>query len=317
MSASTVRVQIASALVFLTGALVLNAALTTWWKATVIPAHKASVLDREYLSSDEPLALLVAGGSHARNALQDDWIEQTLNVSVAGQTWAKTSVRLPWLIQQGNRRVQRVMLTLDHATFSSWKTESWQPEGVWGQYVDFAQLGVERGEPLPYLGREAKARLAPYAGELETLGQLLLGRRQFRKTRGDAIVPPSMRRWGREAAALHFDGHQVPDPVQLDAFERTMAWLTEQNIDVTLVAYPVSRPYLRAIEARQVPAPWDLPRIRSWIDHPHVEFWNESETLADRIEMFYDGDHINARGAALFTAAAGKRLGLDVGVERQ
>jgi hypothetical protein len=298
----------------------LHLGLYGWWTSMVQPQHRAQVLDAAFLGGTEPLDLLVAGDSHGRNAINDAGIQRALNISVPGQTWLKASFRLPWLLDQTDRSVSRVVLGLDHGSLSGWKLDAWQPEGVWGRYVDFLALGQLRNRPFSYSARWAKARFAPYAGELDTLGQLVTGTRAFRSGPGRTGVESKRRnrRTGAEAADLHLTGQNATDPYQLWAFGRLMTDLTaRRELEVILVAFPVSRGYLQRVQQLGAPNPWDHPDVRRWLKHDRVRFLDFSAAAEARPEMFYDGDHLGGLGSRWFTAGLAARLGLErVAVDR-
>ena len=136
--------------------------------ATIARDHRAVELDEVFLGSAEPLTVLVAGASHARNGVAAEELGG-LSIAVAGEHALKTRYRLPWLLHRSPRYVGTVILELDAISLSSWKTDGFDPEVVWGRYVPFIDLGWRRGEPVAYTGKWLLAHAAPYAGQFDAL----------------------------------------------------------------------------------------------------------------------------------------------------
>ena len=165
-------------LAWVSGLLALHLVFSLWALATIGRDHRAVELDRAFLGSSEPLTVLVAGASHARNGVAADQLGG-LSIAVAGEHALKTRYRLPWLLHRSPRSVGAVILELDAATLSSWKTDGFDPEVVWGRYVPFLDLGWRRGEPLDYAGKWMAAHAAPYAGQADAFAFWRAGLRAF------------------------------------------------------------------------------------------------------------------------------------------
>ena len=280
---------------------VLSVAWTTW----VTPRHRAAELDRIFLERAPRTEILVAGDSHARNAVDPEVLGRALNIAVGGETYIKTTFRLPWLLDQAPETVSTVVLGLDHVSLSGWKVDAWEPESVWGRYADWGLLAQVRGRPFAYAARWVKSRLAPYAGELDTAHQLFTATRAFQDEtdRNRFARQPArfMRRAGREAADLHLGGQVHLHPAQLWAFERMVEDLRDRGIRVVLVAYPVSRAYLARLDELGVAAPQTRPEVQPILAREGVDFLDFSHRLVERPEAFYDADHLNGMGRKWFS----------------
>ncbi len=276
----------------------------------IVPVHRAVELDQDFLQAASPRTV-VAGDSHARNAVDASALDgaEAINIAVGGETWLKTRYRLPWLLDQRPHTVSRVVLGMDHASPSGWKVDSWEPEAVWGRYVSWPQLAEQRNRPFAMGGRALKANVAPYAGELDTLLQLLTGTRAFQVEGGPRLQPPRhRRRLGAAAADAHFRNTEAIDATLLWAVEGLVAELQARDIDVVFVAYPMSRGYLERLEPLGVTDPWTHPRLEALLDRPGVSFFDYSRAMTERPEWFYDGDHVNGTGRRMIS----RRLAVDL-----
>ena len=291
--------------------------------ATIARDHRAVELDEAFLGSAEPLTVLIAGASHARNGIAADQLGG-LSVAVAGEHTLKTRYRLPWLLHRSPRAVGAVILELDAATFSSWKADFFDPEVVWGRYVPYLHLGWRRGEPLDYAGKWGAARLAPYAGQADNFGFWRAGIRAFQDEdatdRFKGQPPAWMRKSGERQARMHLEGHNPFDPGKVWALRTLIEDLKARQVRVVLVSFPVTEDYrdtaveLGATMERRLGAVDDLfePGVVDYLDFEDLYF--------GRDDAFYDGDHLSGKGRGHFTRVMyGElvELGIDVDAPRR
>ncbi len=305
--------KLAGLIAFVAIGAVLHGLLSITYAKVVGPAHRAAELDSEFFASDEPLDVLVAGGSHARSAIDPKFLGNAMNVAVGGEHYIKSLYRLRYLLDESGRDVDTIVIPMDINGFSSWRSDSYDPEYVWGRYVDFAELGAVKGRPFLYARMWTKARLVPYAGELETLKMMWAGTKAFKtKESIDArlaqIPDRADRRNGVEAATLHFEGHAGGDESLVWAFRTLIEELRGREIRVVLVAHPLSPGY--SFTARKLGADDDLRlALISEVEDPgHVDFLDFERIYQREPTYFYDGDHLSKRGRLKFTALLRRQL---------
>jgi hypothetical protein len=213
------------------------------------------------------------------------------------------------LLDHGSRGCGAVLLPYDAASFSSFKTDAWGPEAVWGRYADFLELGALRGDRLGYAGRWAKAGAAPYVGELDVALQWLTRSRHFRDpTARDAPWTVADVEGGVEAARRHLLGSDPWDEAMVDALRRLVADLRERGIRVILVRFPVTAAYAK--ESRRLgadPARRDalLAELQAGGGVDHLD---HEALFFGRPDLFGDGDHLAPRGKRLFTDVLARDL---------
>jgi len=296
-------------LAFLAIGLLLHLLLYTTYTRTVGPSHRVTEIDARWLDDDSAVNVLVLGGSHARNAVDPNFMKDSLSLAVGGEQYIKTYYRMRHLFDHHRRDVSAVLLPLDAAGLSSWKTDSYTPEYVWGKYVDFREQARIQRKPFAYARMWTKARLFPYAGELETLEQLWRGRRAFKDEEIAQVVPPkSERRTGQQAAIDHLSGYRHDDPALTWALRELVADLRAREIRVILVTYPVSAGYSR--EARSLGA--DMSPQQRLVDElgapgtvDHLDF---ESLFHGKPDHFYDGDHLSRTGRMRFSRLLRQKL---------
>ncbi|MBX2798261.1 MAG: hypothetical protein KTR31_11345 [Myxococcales bacterium] len=295
------RPQLRRAVAFVVCAAVLHVGLSLVYARTVGRAHDARRMDARWLFGPRPVAVLVAGDSHARFGVEAPLLGSAINVAVPGEHYLKTLYRLPWLLRKGRRRVTTVLLPFDAASFSGFKTDSFEPEFVWGRYVDYLEVGRRKGDLLSYLGRWSKARLAPYAGELITSVQYVTATKHFRRGQtgpGSGLVVFEN---GVQAARRHFARGDPFDRDMVWAFRRILTGCRRAGLRVVLVRYPVTRGYAR--ESRRLGGDPSLrdELVGEFAQEGTVDHLDFEGLYFDQPDLFGDGDHLNVFGKRAFT----------------
>ena len=303
------RSWLRSALAFLLGALGIHLIASAAYVATVGRSHDVRRMDARWLAGPRPVQLMVAGDSHARFAVEAPVLGSAINVAVPGEHYGKTLYRLPWLLRQGSRRVRTVLLPFDAASFSSFKADAFEPEHVWGRYVDFLEVGRQRGAPLLYGGKWAKAKLAPYVGELATVMQLAIGTKHFRNTTDPTnnLGLPFFEN-GTLAAERHFAGADPFDDDMVWAFERIVEGCRRAGLRIVLVRFPVTRRY--AAESRRLgadPADRDV-LLQTLAAVEGLEHLDYEDLFFEQPGLFTDGDHLNGWGKRRFSLRLARDL---------
>jgi hypothetical protein len=294
--------QSSRTLLFLMGALTIHLLLCAVFAGTVGRQHDVRKMDARWLAGPRPVQVMIAGDSHARFAVEAPVLGRAVNIAVPGEHYQKTTYRVPWLLDHGTRKVEAVLLPFDAVTFASFKDDSFSPELVWGRYVDFLELGLRKRQPFRYAGRWAKARLAPYVGEMEVMLQFLLRSKHFRDPEGEgSALQLTVFESGERAAHRHLFGADPWDPDMEWAFRRLLFELGSRGLRVVLVRYPVTEDYAR--ESRALGAdPALRDRLLAEIARPgSVEHLDYEALFFGRPGMFADGDHLSQAGKRKFS----------------
>lgn len=306
---STPTSRLGRVIAWCAGLLLLHLALTSAYVSVVGPRHKAARSDQLWFEAPQQLDLVFLGDSHPRSAINPKIMGPTwVNLATGGEHYTKSYYRFRTLYELQPRQVRAVVIPLDPNGFTSWHADQFAPEFVWGKYIDFWELGGLREDRWTFMGKWAKARLVPYAGELRTFNQLRSKRFGFGEAlasgRFDGLRPARRDHQAREQARAHFEGFDPMDPNQRLGFDLLVEWAEENSIPVVAVSYPLTREYLRVIRDElgdpvsivQSSVVDDLPRT-----HPGVLHLDYRESYVDNPEMFADPHHLNQRGRAVFT----------------
>ena len=293
--------RLALVLRFLVFGLILHVGFSWLYLTRVCVEHEAWIRDTTFLERERDVSVLVVGASHANMAVLDQRLPNTLNIATHGEHYLRMKYRLQWLLEQDPDGIETVLVPFDAAGFTGFKNDHFRPEAVWGRYVPYLELGRERGMPRDYFDMWFRSKLAPYAGELTTLGQFVIGRRAFRRKGSKRKVTVE-----RQTAAQIAERH-VPrkgeawDPVAVAAFTDIVHGLKDRGIRVVLVSYPVHAAYSKHIQERGVD-PADREQLLATLLEPGTVDHVDAEALfPDKRLMFADPDHLSPLGALAFT----------------
>jgi hypothetical protein len=296
--------------------LVAHVILAVAYAKGVAAVHDARRQDAKWLLGPHEVELMVAGDSHARFAVEAPLLGYAINVAVPGEHYQKSQYRVPWLLDHGTRAVEAVLLPFDAASFSSFKSDSFEPERVWGRYVDWWELGARKGDRFAYAGKWAKSELAPYVGELETVLQFVTSSRHFRDpTDPRSSITLTVFEDGPTVARRHFAGADPFDPDMVWAFRRLLGDLEERGIRVVLVRYPVTAGYTTAAEGYGATRAL-RDRLFAEVGQPGVvDQIDLEDALVGQPQFFGDADHLSVVGKRQLTRLLARELvllGLDV-----
>lgn len=298
---------------FLLVGLGLHLALYAAYVTPVLSSHKAVRSDRAFLRAPRDIDLLVVGDSHARTAVLGPLVgPRVANIAFGGHDQVKTWYRTKALVERGGKRVAAILVPLDAVAFSPWRVDVFNPEVVWGRYVDFFELGRVEGHPTKYVGRWLKAHFFPYAGELRTLNQLRRGRFGFGEDLPDGDfsrkTPAERRELARRDAADHLDFEDHANPLLRWGFESLVAWADAHDVRVIGIGYPVTPEYRGFLDRTDA---WEQVRTRvlePFLADPRHVWLDHGTAFQDHPELFSDPHHLNTRGRALFSLALRKEL---------
>jgi hypothetical protein len=265
--------------------------------------HRVLVADAEVVASAAPLRLVVFGDSHPRNAVYDELLPSAANLANGGESLVKTWYRLQWILDRTERPIGAALIQLEPQAFDNWHADYFQPEYVYARYVPYLELGWKRGKLLEYGARWAKAHLAPYTGELRTVGEMWNRERDFRDDLEAErfSTSRSMDEWAQTRAEWHFLDHEVDDPLQLWALDQMLTRLEAEGIRPIFVSYPVSAEYRRAIERMGVVDRWTAALAPLLAKHPGIRWLDYHDVFYGRNDLFHDPDHVNRAGRQRFT----------------
>ncbi len=301
----TIRARIVRAIGWLAGLFVIHAALSSAFHATVVADHNLTKSDNEFLAGPDHVEVLVAGASHARNAVAPrGLLVPAANIALGGDTTIKIHYRLKKLLRAG-KTADIVILSAGDEMFVDHTRDQYHPYALWGRRVNFLRLATEADNPKAMGIGWLRTWVLPYADELPIWIAWSMGTRSHfldRELVGNMsrLRPRQRIQASRERYDKIFGEDEPVDPLKREYLDRTIKTLHRRNIKVVLVRYPVIPAYSRIVTARGVRARAEahFEEIR---EDDRIVYLDFVDAFNDDLGLFDDPDHLNTAGRRKFT----------------
>lgn len=319
--------EIAKIALLLCIGLALNASLANWYRESVMWEGITEKTTRQFEAERDSVDTLILGDSHAKRALYPSVLKNAFNLAIPGENYIETFYVLRSLIDDANLEIRTVILPIDLHSLSSWNIDGFAHVHHYASFVDYFEIGWRRGRLMLYAVRALQGRYAPYVSErrniltyfeynrprdmfwlqeLPLVGGALVDKRSIAKWTSDERMEQTATRVG-----FHLKNRDPTLPILEAYFLQILDLCAAHNIRVVLVQYPVTREYLRAASEIIDIEAFDQ-RIRTLVQpYDNVQLIATRNLFGNRLDVFLDGDHLNEKGAILFSRAI-KRRALDV-----
>ncbi len=277
----------------------------------------------EFLRHAADLELLIAGQSDIKNALiPSAFGVEAYNFADTGESFIETYYKLRHHLDD-MPRLRVVILPLSIYSFSSFRTDRIRPLAFRRRYIrwsDIRELYRMKGWVVV---RQKLLSYAQMVGKREVYWFL---RRLKRTVTRSAPPPPPDRvtldrghrrlykndvRPHRAKGLVRFmlEGSNLYDPHLLDYFERTLRLCADRGLRVVTVACPLTDLYLEAAAEFVTPEQFrdrilSDDRFTRYIDR-HLD---HAELFPERHEYFADQNHLNHRGAEVFSRLVAEEI---------
>lgn len=284
----------------------VNNAYTRWSRQTL--EYEMSRLQFEAI--EDQVSVAIIGDSHVRNAIDPQLMAGSYNFAFQGENVIQSYFKIRYYIEKG-WRPEVVVLPIDLHSFSSYRSDRVQDLAFWKRYINFWELGWEKGKPHTYLKLRIIGEVA-YLGELDEVINNLL----HPEVPGDLMAMGFVPRYGELSgknqerlqrlaagrAVNHFEGYQMLDPDLLTYFLKLVGYLEDHGVVVVLVRYPVTEWYYDATGAYFSIEDY-YSRIGEVLadNENQVIVLNYQDIYWGQEELFVDTDHLNAEGASQLT----------------
>lgn len=254
------------------------------------------------------------GDSHTRNAIDPRMIPGAFNFGTSAENYIETYYQLRRILAVDRVTIQTAVFELDPHTFSTLLTDEGRAFDdlyfYWQSIPPRELMRIRNLSPLGLLRAYITEVLFPSFGR----GEDLLGA---------FIVPPKLTEiyfgWTRDtedfstmdmealaarAASKHFGGQERISPLAFEYFLKTIAMARERGIRIVFLRYPLSGPYVAAVDttyggSREYYATI-FTEIRRVLGDRGYDVRDYSGLFFDHPDYFSNPDHLNERGARAF-----------------
>jgi len=292
-------------------ALVANLGTHWFYAYCVLPKSIPERTRQQFLAAPEEHRVLFVGDSHVKNGVDPRPIPGAFNFAVEGETYLQGYYKVRTILAEDDS-LKTIVLPVDPHSFGSFRKLRILNPLFWSHYVDFIEVAQETGE-YSLISKWVQSRFASHLGSgtgfVRGVGVLLLkreheliqGYRPYKTSFAD-LSPEERSARARARVEMHFSSETHLDELLLSYFERTIALCREHGVEVKLVSYPLTDEFVREMEPHFPEAEFQA-RVAAILDeHPTgVEWLEYRNVFSGRPELFKDVDHLNERGAKLFS----------------
>ncbi|MBU0496544.1 MAG: hypothetical protein KKC68_08305 [Candidatus Thermoplasmatota archaeon] len=273
-----------------------------------------TVLERSYsdfLEHRENIRILFMGDSHPKRDINPALINYSFNLADVGESYIQTYHKLSTVLNDPLVDLYTVVLPLDLHSFSSMRTDRIKNEWYWDRFIQYDEVFSQDTNrsifdsvvwrfkswfPIISKGQE----LIEYAFVRRESSELVKG---YIISYDNYSMSSDKSIWAFFRAQSQLEDSEIMDPILVEYFKKCLILCTEQNLHIILIKYPISEHYYTAVH-QFIP---NLSLINDTIEtiiteFPGVIMLDYQDFFFGRDDVFMDTDHLNKKGADLFTS---------------
>lgn len=251
------------------------------------------------------------GDSHPMLGLNPDSIPGAINLAGTSEYYFLSYLKLRKALESGLNKPEIIILPLDLHSFAAHGNmllkQHELDDPFWSSQIDMQEI-ISSGLPADFTRWWISARFFPYAGQYYRLFARMFKNEAYAlSAKGFAVVHTSFGDLGsaeRKKAAeeryrAHFDKYNCFDTLQIQSLKNISNLCFKHKIRLMLVSFPLSGEYLhRAASGACTDSIRSLHRKIAG-NAAHFDY---SHLFQNNAGFFSDPNHLNAAGAAIFSA---------------
>ena len=304
-------------LLFLTVIAAVNFILDRAFKAFSVHNIINETMDRQFEEYQGTMKYLTLGNSH--NCINTHILDSSFNYGSPSENFIQSYYKLKHILEQTGQRPRNLILQADISSFGPKIADRFEYNSYWIRYINYFELARIKGN-RDVLSKWMEGKFMSYAGnykdiqlsifyriKVKTL-EIYNGYRPHRDYRNFANEP-DMQRTAWNKAKLILSPEIYLDPSIAVYFEKILQLCQEYRINVMMIRIPMSKEFYEE-ESRIVP----VDKLYAEVEEIASRYPVYDRTLDyhdlffDHPEYFFDPDHLNIKGADLFTEQLVKDL---------
>lgn len=304
-------------LLFLTVMAAVNFILDRAFKAFSVHNIINETMDRQFEEYQGTMKYLTLGNSH--NCINTHILDSSFNYGSPSENFIQSYYKLKHILEETGQKPRNLILQADVSSFGPVIANRFEYNSYWIHYIDYFELARIKGNRdvmvkwmegkfMSYAGNYKDIQLSIfYRIKVKTL-EIYNGYRPHRDYRNFANDPDRQRTaWNKAKLILSPDTYL--DPSIAVYFEKIIQLCQEYRINVMLIRIPMSREFYEE-ESRIVP----IDKLYAEVEKIAGRYPVYDRTLDyhdlffDHPEYYFDPDHLNIKGADLFTGQLVKDL---------
>jgi hypothetical protein len=279
---------------------VLNILYFIW----VVPETVLGRSDKQFEDRDRDSDIIFFGDSHVLSGINPKYIDKSFNFASTGENYFQTYYKLKGILESDIEKPKAIALSIDLHSFSSTRVKDFGNLWYWRKYIPFREM-VQFSEE-----NKAKQWVEAYvpiigngAGFLELFLQsnnssVTLG---YKALNEDFEQEENRKKAGEKRAKFHFKDAEDFDKLLVEKFSEIINLAQENNVEVFLIKFPVSKEYLEGadkyIEVKKYYENVDEILGKTKNKGKDIRLLDYQDEFFDNPNYFSDSDHLNHRGA--------------------
>ena len=292
---------------FLSLALIIQLIIGGSYHSAISKQSNSFRKDAQLKSKESKTEILFLGDSHVERAVDPRYIESAFNYSSSGENFYQTFAKIRRLektkIWDG---INTVVFPFELHSFSSFLRTQIKDDAYWVNLIDYPDYAFE-SKAYGLLGKMMKGEFLPHLGGMEEAYFVL--RKGHLKQDIHLGFLPSMSVLNAERASsdssriqFHFENRIVPDLMLVKYFSKCILHALRSDKNVVLVKYPVHQSYAKGAKGYLDKVQYQRFEDSLLSAFPQdVQFLDYQTFGKGKDSLFRDSDHLNAKGARLFS----------------
>ncbi|MBP6976904.1 MAG: hypothetical protein PHD61_07435 [Bacteroidales bacterium] len=305
-------------LLFLILMVIVNFMLDWAFKAFSVHNIINETMDRQFAGYRGTMKYLTMGNSH--NCINTHILENSFNYGSPSENFIQSYYKLKHILEETGQRPQNLILQADVSSFGPKIANRFEYNSYWAHFINYFELARITGN-RDVLSQWLEGRFISYAGNYKDIQlsifyrikiktvEIYNGYRPHRDYRNFANEPNRQRMaWNK--AKLILSSETYLDSSIAVYFEKILQLCQENQIRVLMVRIPMSKEFYEE-ESRIVPVDTLYEAVENIACRYSVYdgLLDYHDLFYDHPEYFFDPDHLNIKGADLFTARLVRALG--------
>jgi hypothetical protein len=298
--------------------------------------------DKDFSEYNDSLKYLSMGNSH--NTVNTYILDKAYNYNSPAENYVQSYYKLKSILEVQKRKPEYLILYIDNSSFGPKAMGYLEHNSYWIKYIDYAELAKIKSDNNIF-NKWIEGKFISYAGGYRSIMLTLVyyfkighldihkGYRPPRNFKNFAFEKPanistfsdeSSYDWSggtrvdqqeeiRRAklkTSIYFSPNAYLDPSIASYFEMILKLCQEHDVKIILLRSPVTAPYWQEVN-KLIP----VDSLQQKVGNIYKRYPNVAKVLDyhdlyfDHPEYFYDADHLNPKGAELFTKQLKKDLG--------
>jgi len=275
----------------------------------------------EYKTNND-LKVIVIGDSLPAFAVNPAYLNNSFNLATPAENFEQMYYKVKWLVNN-EPDIEIYVIQYNYHSFNYYRIKPYYFTTYWKNFMSYDELSYAKDSPKSTIFFEV---LIPVIGKGEEIVKYIRDWKDLRDPKrkrwlttkiengwinDDTVFPEDQENTTKVAENRVYNQFSnypiVREEVYTEIFFDTLKLLKDNNKKVVLIQYPLTDEYLTALE-RDINIHEEYKEIDERIESFDYKILDYMELFRYNQTLFVDSDHLNFRGAEIFT----KKLSKDI-----